>query len=298
MKLNEVQLARMLDQARKLRDEEKFLHGAQVYIRLILAEPSFVLPYIELSSLYIEAGQVAPAIKVLHDAEAHIPENEDIIFLIGCCYLRLDQYDRALDFLGRLADRKLPHVHFNMGIAWFQKNDVARAEEHFRLTLRYDPKFPRVNESLGELLIQRQAYDEAIEYLKRGVTADPYSSLNHHLLGIAHSRLGRWSKAYHEFVLSIDMDPAESANWARCGEALLHLHRIDEAEPYLRKALELEPQSIDALVALGHLLTVRGDSDRAREFLLRASSIDAESARARQATWWKFRRAARQSRPS
>jgi tetratricopeptide (TPR) repeat protein len=291
MRLNEIQLSRILDQARSLREEDKYLHAAQLYRRLILAEPTFILPYVELSSLYAETGQLPAVIHLLLEGHTRNPDNDEIVFLLGSYYLRLQQYDTSLSYFERLIERKLPHVHFNMGIAYFYKNDIELAEEQFRLTMKYDPKFPKINESLGELLIERQAYAEAIEYLNRGVAADPYSAVNHHLLGVAHSRIGNWKHAYNEFVLAIDMDPNEPPNWQMCGEALLHLNRLDEAEPYLRKALELSPQSIDALVALSHLLTVRGDTKRAREYVKKAVLIDPEYARAREARWWKFRHA-------
>ena len=283
--MNEIQLASRIDLAHTLIQEEKHLHAIQVYLRLIRLEPDFIPAYIELSSLYAELGMVTAAGEQLRHIENRYPDNKEITFLLGSLYTRTEEYDTALMYFKKLATLKLPQVHFNMGVAFFYRNNVKLAEEQFRLTLKYDPQFPKINESLGELLIKRNAFAEAIAYLKKGIAADPYSAVNHHLLGVAYSRVYDWKNAYCEFVLAIEMNPNESANWHLCGEMLIQLKRFDEAEQYVRKALELHPQSVDALVVLGQLYTKRGDAAKAKEYIDRALTIDPKNNRAREASW-------------
>ncbi|MBI1807412.1 MAG: tetratricopeptide repeat protein [Ignavibacteria bacterium] len=283
--MNEIQLARRLDQARALVEEEKYLHAIQVYLRLIIAEPSFLLPYVELASLYADRGQIPASIHLLLRAAEKFPNNPEIVFLLGSYHLRLDKYKEAILLFQKLATRQLPQVHFNMGIAYFYQNKFIEAEEQFRLTMKYDPAFPKINESLGELLVKREAYPEAIEYLKKGIASDPYSAINHYLLGLAYSRIDQWKKAYNEFILSVDLDPDQPTNWQMCGESLMQLKRYPEAEPYLCKALELYPQSVDAMVDLGYVLSRKGESERAMELINRALEVDPVNTRVREARW-------------
>ena len=283
--MNEIQIARRLDQARALVEEEKYLHAIQIYLRLIIAEPTFLLPFVELASLYADMGRIPASIHLLSQADARFPNNPEIIFLLGSYHLRIDKYEKALALFKHLAVHKLPQVHFNMGIAYFYQNKFLEAEEQFRLTLKYDPAFPKINESLGEMLIKREAYAEAIEYLKKGIATDPYSAVNHYLLGLAYSRLDHWKMAYNEFILSVDLDPNQPSNWQMCGESLMQLKRYPEAEPYLRKALELFPQSVDTLVDLGYVLSKKGEQARALELIDRALKVDPVNARVREARW-------------
>ncbi len=291
--MNEIQLARLIDQARGFVADEKPLHASQLYLRLISSEPGFTLPYIELASLYAETGMHRASVRLLRRAAEAMPDEPDIIFHLANTLVKNEEYDAALTFYKKLADRKLPQVHFNMGIAYFSKGYFAAAEEQFRLTMRYDPKFPKINESIGELLIKRQAYTEAVEFLRKGCGLDPYSAISHHLMGIAFSKLDQWRKASQEFVTAIDMNPKEASSWQLCGECLIQLKRFGEAEAYLRKALELNPRSAETLVDLGQISSLKGESNRAEEFIRRALDVDPANVRAREARW-KFLRHRRQ----
>ncbi len=285
MKLNEIQLARLLDNARALVEEGKRLHAMQVYNRLVAAEPSFLLPYFELASLYAELGKEHASISILRQAQELFPENVEVTYHLGGYHLRIEEYEKALTLYKKLVGKKLPQVHFNMGVAYYFKNNFKLAEEQFRLTLKYDPQYPKINESLGELLLKRQAYTEAIDYLKRGIEKNPYSAVNHHLLGSAYGKIDDWKKAQKEFVLAVDMDPEQAANWQMCGESLIHLKRFTEAEPYLRKALELSPQSVETLVYLSQVLSAKGEMERAIEYIKKALNVDPKNQQARSMQW-------------
>ena len=285
MLLNEIQISRLLDQARTLIEEKKVLHAAQIYRRLIRAEPTLVLASVELASLYEKMGRLEAGVAILNEALVVNPNSDELIFLLGSYTLRLQDYDRALAYFRRIAGKKLPHVHFNMGMAYFFKNDIQHAEEQFRLTLKFDPAFPRINQSIGEILMRRQAYTEAIDYLRKGVSIDPYNAVNHFLLGTAYGKVHNWKRALGEFILSTDTDPTEASHWHMCGEALIHLRRYDEARPYLLKSLELDPHSPDALIALGHVYAANGSTDQALQCIDKALKLDAHHARALDARW-------------
>jgi tetratricopeptide (TPR) repeat protein len=259
---------------------------------LLLHDRECVSAYRELSSLYAEMGRGDAAIALLERAEATLPKNPDITFLLGMRLLQLEELDRAITCFKRLAGRKLPQVHFQTAVAYFYKGNLKLAEEQFRLTLQLDPHFPRINESIGELLLERNALTEAVAFLRRGIDADPYSAVSHFLLGSAYGKLHEWTSAHEEFVLAVDMDPTESQHWQQCGESLLHLKRYEEAEPYLRKALDLEPASVDVMLALCKALTMTGDLPGAQAIRAAAFTLDPAHARAGEARW-KLRPAAR-----
>lgn len=264
----------MLDQAQSHVDEEKYLHAMQIYRRLIQNDPNCSQPYIELSSLFVRSGHLLEAANLLRQAQILDSENDEISFFLGNVYLQLGEYDQSLSCYNMLTDKKYSEVHFNMGVAYYYKNDLKKAEEQFWLAMEYDPQIPGVDKFLGELLINRRAYAEAIQVLSRGVASDPYSASNHQLLGIVYSRLSKWNKAYNEFAMAIDRDPMEPVNWLMCGESLIHMNRVEEAERYLRKSYELQPHSIDTIVALSHVHSVKGDTKVAQIYLDQALKLD------------------------
>jgi Flp pilus assembly protein TadD len=293
MRMNELQILQCLDQARAFAGEGRCLHAAQLYRRVIADEPRRTGTAVELASLYEELGMPRASLATLLRASAAVPDDEDLVLLIGSAYMGCDEPATALRWFRKLEGRKLPEVHFNIGLAHIRRRDFEAAEREFVLARDFAPQFPHINEYLGELLIKRGAFREAVEALRRGVIADPYSAIGHHLLGIALGKLRRWYKAYRSFVTAVDLDPGEPVSWQMCGESLLQLKRYQEAEAYLRKSLELSPRSVETLVDLGHLLLRRGEADRGREYIVKALDIDRAQARARESRWKQPRRQTR-----
>lgn len=278
--MNEIQLSGFFERARALVEEGKLLHATQIYRRLISEEPALPKAYIELASIFEEFENYPAAEKLLLEAWercGHLPE---IVYRLGNLHLRCERYERAISYYNTLEGNKLPHVHYNLGIAYFCLGNLSNAEKHLRLTLKYDPHFPKINETIGDLLIRRKAYTEAIRHLRRGVQIDPYSSMSHYLLGLAYVAVYDWKSAYEEFVTAIDMDPREARAWEKCGEVLLNLQQLDEAESYLKKALELDPTFPDTIVDFGYLSLRRGQPDEAMSYFTQALRLQPNHARA------------------
>lgn len=285
MPLNEIQISRLLDTARKFAEQEKHLHAAQYFLRLMQLEPQFLPAYLELASLYADMDYPDAAIGILQRAENNFPGDPEVLFRLGDYYLRDGRYRLALKTFTRLEDEKSAHVHYKMGVAYFFQENLDEAEHQFRIALKINPHFPRVNDSIGELLLKRGMYGEAIRYLRKGIALDPYNGVSHFLLGLAHCRLDKWPQAYDEFVLAIDMDPQESVHWQLCGETLIHLRRLDEAEQYIRKALELDSKSVDSHILFAQLHAIRGNYDRSMEFINQALALEPRNPRAKELLW-------------
>ncbi|HMD14296.1 MAG TPA: hypothetical protein VKI62_06700, partial [Bacteroidota bacterium] len=127
MKIDEIRYLRILEQARTLVREEKYLHAFQQYYRLLDYDPRNIPVYLELSSVFAELGMIPAAIQLLLRANTTIPGDGDIIFHIGNYYLSTEDYDAALRYYKKLPDKKIPHIHFNMGIAYFYKQNFKYA---------------------------------------------------------------------------------------------------------------------------------------------------------------------------
>lgn len=289
--IDEPTLAHWLEQARSLVDERKLLHALQLYYKITAASPELDSAWVELAYVQFELKQYESAEKTLLRAVSTSTEPQEILFLVGNLYLKIEQYQKALTYYKKLlseqktlANDLRAHLNFNAALAYYYKDNIRLAEIHFRATRRIDPRFPKINESLGELLLRRGAYAEAAECLKKAIASEQYSWIAHYMLGSTYAKMYDWRRAHEEFVIAIDMDPNEPRAWHMCGEALLSLHRLDEAERYLRKALEMNPQLTDAVVDFGYLFLRRGDSQRAKELFEKALQLEPHNSRALQGT--------------
>ncbi|MBI3585887.1 MAG: tetratricopeptide repeat protein [Ignavibacteriales bacterium] len=289
--IDEPTLAQWLEQARSFVDERKYLHALQVYRKITSNAPSLDIAWVELAYVHYELKQYDAAEKTLLKALSTSKEPQEILFLVGNLYLKLNQHNKAITYYKKLLMHELSlskdlraHLNFNIALAYYHRENVRLSEQHFRKTLKIDPHFPKINESLGELLLRRGLFSEAIQYLKEAIKVEPYSWIGHYLLGMAHTKVYDWRKAYDEFVVAIEMDPNEPRAWQMCGEVLVSLQQLDEAEQYLRKALELNPHCTDAVVDVGYLFLKRGDYQHAREFFERALEMEPHHPKALQGT--------------
>ncbi len=254
----ELQIAFLFDQARMYREEEKSLHAMQLYRRVLALDPLSLRCYLDLSSVYTEMLSYSPAINLLERALTLLPGAEELIYTLGECYLRLTRYDEALTWFRKIEAKKIPYVHYNLGLALLGKKEYRAAAEQFHQTIELQPDFPRIHGLLGEVYLKMNDPLAAIRHLLRETRRDLYHSANHHFLGLAYAALGNWEHAYEELTLAVDTDPDPPENWRLCGEALYHLKRFTEAEHYVRKALEISPASEESLGLLRRIQAVNG----------------------------------------
>jgi Tfp pilus assembly protein PilF len=281
MKLSQLEQQELLEQARTLVRDKKHLHAVQLYVRLIASDPSMIYPYSELASVYTQLGQHDAGIDILRKAGRLFPDSIDILFQLARLYVRSGNFDKALTCFKKYEGQNIPDVHYNLGLVYYFKNDLKRAEEQFRLTIKINPDHPKVNESLGEVLLKRGAYTEAVEWLVKSVTAYPDDTFNHYLLGIVYTKLDNWKKAHAEFKTALELDPGQTAHWEMCGKCLYHMHEYELAKQHLQKALMISPQSVDALIYLGRISSAQGNGGRALHYYQQALDLDPKNIHAR-----------------
>ena len=279
----------LLEQARSYVAEGKLLHATQIYHRLTMVVPHVDAAWIELSKAYVELKRFDVAERTLLQALKISADPSEAFYLLGTLHLKTENFTSALDFFRKLLDKEemlsrtlRAHLHFNVGLAYWGKENWTLSELHFRKVRELNANFPRISESIAELLLRRGAVLEAIKVLKRGMITEPYSWIGHYLLGIAYTRSKEWQKALNEFATAIEMDPGEPRAWQMCGEVLITLQQLDQAEHYLRKALELNPSLADACADYGFVFLKRGDFRRANEYFEQALRLEPGNPKAQQ----------------
>lgn len=156
--MNEVQLHTILEEAQEFAAEGKVLHAVQLYRRVMQAMPTLDEPYVRLSQIYLEMGRADLAEKILGTGQARNPDNITFIRMLGEFHLQRGSFRDAVTALRRLAHRRLPDVHFNMGVAYMHLAQWSEAESEFQTTIVLDERWPNVHEALGEVLIRRKCF--------------------------------------------------------------------------------------------------------------------------------------------
>jgi len=254
-----------LDCARRLVEEGKPLHAAQVYHRLLASVPGLDEPYVCLAGIYREWHRHAEAEAVLKQGIGRSVDADRCAMVLAELYLERGAYEDVLRCLGPLRAKRRSAVHECFARALLHLGKLPEAEMEIRMALRVEHRASQAREVLGNILLRRHRPAEAIAELKQALRRDPYRGATHRLLGEALAQEHCWSEAFGEFTLAVDMDPGDASAWELCGETLLRLRRYDEAEPYFRRALELDRAFSDAEVGLGEIALQRGETGCALE---------------------------------
>jgi Flp pilus assembly protein TadD len=110
-------------------------------------DPQNVAVAINLGGAYILQGKHERAIPVLEKATRLEPENVMVWSNLAAAYLgqlplatperqqrAIEAYERALAL-----DERAPHIHYNLGLIYWERDEPFRAEAHFHSALETDP---------------------------------------------------------------------------------------------------------------------------------------------------------------
>lgn len=239
--MNELQLHTLLEQAFAFQDSDKPLHAIQLLNQVIAANPACDRAYVMLAQVYAEINNFVQAERVLLQGRAAGGAYQEYDLLVGNLLLRQMKFEEAIPYFEKMADRKMPQVHLNLGLAYMALGRYAEAEKEMQRAITLAPNLPKVHELWGELLLGQERVSEAVEVLLRAVAIDQYSAAGYRLLGEAYARLSRWQQAYEHLVIAVDLDPDDAEAWSLCGDVLLHLNSFSEAKKYLQRSLQLKP---------------------------------------------------------
>jgi tetratricopeptide (TPR) repeat protein len=117
-------------------------------------------------------------------------------------------------------------AHVGLGNVYLKKNDMMKAEYHYRQSISIRPDDPVALNNLGVIASHRGALQDAIRYYREAIRYDPNFAKAYYNLGITFECQGNWSKAIEQFRIALRMNP--DANSVKVA--------LDDAEQYQGKS--------------------------------------------------------------
>ena len=204
-------------------------------IQLDPGQADYVLAY---ADLLLNMDRSTDSIEVLgffDDGRSLDQLGEDKLWLLSDLHYRLDQFDRALLILDRLAEKKVndPGLDFLRGQIYLKKSDL----------------------------------DRALNSFQRAVAAMPDEGPPHFGVGVV-LRLKNELEASRKVLLeAVRLEPTNPEYLYQLAEVCLALNRPEEAIKYLKPVEDSEAAFPDLFRLLGHAYRRMGDADLAQEYL-------------------------------
>jgi tetratricopeptide (TPR) repeat protein len=252
------------------------VEAAEKNLRAAIAkEPTYFLPYLHLSRLFLEQGETDKALEVLAEANKQLPGSPRVRNAEGEVYLatgNLEEAKNKFEEALRL-DENLNEALFNLGQAMARLGDLEQAKEHYLALQKKDQQHPGLAEALGELLVQLEDYAGAEEAFDLALQVDAPPVELRLAAARAYNLADKPDKALTQADIVTRKQPAAAgAYWLR-GQALLAQGELDEALGQLRQAVSREKKP-EYLVTLGEIHQARGRREDAIDAFSEAIAAD------------------------
>lgn len=182
--------------------------------------------YLKGEDLYNQ-GEYESALAVFKEFAEKQPELYEARINIGNCYIKLKQYDKAVEefefVLEKLKEEKVDlegnetaaSIYASLGELYMDKNDFEKAKEYFKKSITIDPSNYALSYNVAEILFNSNNIDEAIHYYKLTAEIKPEWPKSYLKLGYCYLNKGETKTAIdylNKFVeLSPEDDPQISA---------------------------------------------------------------------------------------
>jgi len=234
---------------------------------------------IELSRLFLEAGNDSRSLQVAIDALSDHPRNPDLHALAAAASEQLGMLGEAGAHWGAILASDPDHQYANLRLASLleRSGDAAGGIGCLRrvVAVTREQDLDALT-SLGIALSANGEHDEALAILTQVAKTRPDLGSTHADLANALLAADRIEDAITGFSEALRVDPASAQAYCGLGLAYQRIQRWHEAAEAFRTTEQLAPDQVSGPYNLGLELAALGETEEARSALLRAAALEPE----------------------
>lgn len=215
-----------------------------------------VSDYINLATIYKEAGKLDAALDLYAKALQNNPDNISIYINLGDIYLEKGEYTKAIDVLSRglNLDSTMVAIRTNLALAYYHNRDYQKAIEEFRRVINENPNIYQAYYYLGEIYNGvEQNYELAINYYEQAISYNRSYVRAYLSLGDLYLKNEETYKAMAQYLKALEYNPEYPDAHFRLALAYIQMGMKEAAIEELRKTLHLDSSNNEARLLLNRL---------------------------------------------
>ncbi len=159
---------------------------------------------------------------------------------------------------GAFAERETAYRHNNLGVAYLEQFEPAKAVPEFQQALAIDPSVKIAQVNLAIALFYQQDLEAARVAAEKAAAADPNILQTRYILGLIARNENRIDDALSSFQKVLAVDPSDVGANVNVGQLYAQQRNNNEAIVYFRRAYAAEPYNSSAIYNLATAL-IRND---------------------------------------
>ena len=207
------------------------------------------------------------------------PESDQLNYLAGIVYDRLERYDEAIALFKQVSPDSgfYEDAVVHVGYLYQKRDRTAEAVLFTEEAIRHRPDNPDFRLYLGTFHEELGAFAEAEKALLGGLQLAPDNVKLHFRLGVVYDKWQRKSDSIAQMKRVIELDPkhANALNYLGYTYAEMGIE-LDRAEKLIQQALALQPDDGYITDSLGWVYFKQGQYRKALAVLERATSLAPE----------------------
>ncbi|MCU1340845.1 MAG: hypothetical protein JWN92_268 [Candidatus Acidoferrum typicum] len=164
-------------------------------------------------------------------------------------------------------------IRNDLGVIYFDKNDIDRAEHEWLEALAAGPDNAFVLDNLALLRHRQKRYAESLEYSQRALRLRRSYVMAHLNFAETLAEMGRTAEADWQFRLATVFSPLSTRAHNSYGQFLFNSERLDDARIEFERSVRVDPTT-DAYNRLGEIYLIAQDSERAEQAFRQAIALD------------------------
>lgn len=198
-------------------------------------------------------GKAESAKAFFEEALSLNPSNSAALFGLGEVFAELDKGNEAIASYEKalLINKDLTEIFVPLGILYYQKGDIAKADELLSQALVNSSGNSETQYFLGLVRFAQNRNDEALAGFRKAAELDPKYGEAYYYTGETLVRQGKQSDAVEEYKKAIAAKPNYIEAMLALGGAYYELEKYTDAVDTYKQVIKLKNDSIEAYVNLG-----------------------------------------------
>lgn len=166
-------------------------------------------------------------------------------------YVRTPEEDSIEEASNAEGNRQIVVFNYNKGVEFYQKGDMKKALEKFKMALERKPDDSRINNYMARIYYDMGQKELAISYYEDAVRYDSQDSVSILGIGQIHFDMGDYVKAMEYYNKAIEVAPAYGLAYYNRGTLKGMQNQYYEALEDLNISIKYDPQNGNAYVNRG-----------------------------------------------